>query len=260
MIRRPLIGVNVHLCNELRNRRPDEAAVPEWLCIEAGYLDCLVKAGAECVILPPQTEGVPHILASLAGLVMIGGADYNPERQGYMRTPWNKHLVPDKQEDFDRRLLRSASDLRLPLLAIGAGMQLLNCFCGGSLSYEISQDFPDAMPHQDADGSMVRHTVQLTGEITDGILSHVFRDVARDYDIVTSRHHQAIDEVAPGFVVTLRSRDGIVEGIESLDWLAVGVQFHPESPEADEIERSVFETWLDAARCASYEGRERIAS
>ncbi len=46
-----------------------------------------------------------------------------------------------------------------------------------------------------------------------------------------SFHHQAIDTVGQGLLVSARSSDGAVEGIERADsragWL-VGVQWHPE--------------------------------
>ncbi|MEZ6088756.1 MAG: gamma-glutamyl-gamma-aminobutyrate hydrolase family protein [Pirellulaceae bacterium] len=45
---------------------------------------------------------------------------------------------------------------------------------------------------------------------------------------VAGRHHMAIDEVAPGFRVTARCPDGVIEAVESemMDWFALGTQFH----------------------------------
>jgi putative glutamine amidotransferase len=48
--------------------------------------------------------------------------------------------------------------------------------------------------------------------------------------MVNSRHHQAIDVLGQGLVVTARAPDGIVEGVEgSGPAFCVGVQWHPES-------------------------------
>jgi putative glutamine amidotransferase len=45
-----------------------------------------------------------------------------------------------------------------------------------------------------------------------------------------SRHHQAVKDVAPGFDVTARAPDGVIEGIEhQQSTFIVGVQWHPES-------------------------------
>ena len=47
---------------------------------------------------------------------------------------------------------------------------------------------------------------------------------------VNSRHHQSVGRVAPGFVTSAVSIDGIVEAIERPDAaFCVGVQWHPEN-------------------------------
>ncbi len=45
---------------------------------------------------------------------------------------------------------------------------------------------------------------------------------------VNSSHHQAVLKLAPGFRVSARTRDNVVEAIESDKYPAAGVQFHPE--------------------------------
>ena len=47
--------------------------------------------------------------------------------------------------------------------------------------------------------------------------------------LTNSYHHQAVKELAPGFRVNARTKDGIVEGIEKIgeSWM-LGVQWHPE--------------------------------
>ena len=64
---------------------------------------------------------------------------------------------------------------------------------------------------------------------------------------VSSRHHMGIDEVAPGFAVTARCPDGIVEAIESeiSGWFAIGTQFHPENDAASALDVRIFEEFLE---------------
>jgi putative glutamine amidotransferase len=59
-------------------------------------------------------------------------------------------------------------------------------------------------------------------------------------------HHMAIDDVAPGFQVTARCPDGVVEAIESTseDWFAMGTQFHPEDPSASALDLRIFEEFI----------------
>ena len=45
---------------------------------------------------------------------------------------------------------------------------------------------------------------------------------------VNSLHHQSIGEIGDGLLVTARSEDGIVEGIEHGSLPVVAVQWHPE--------------------------------
>ena len=60
----------------------------------------------------------------------------------------------------------------------------------------------------------------------------------------------AIDEVAPGFEVTARCPDGIVEAIESRipGWFALGTQFHPEADTASALDMRIFEEFVDAVK------------
>lgn len=47
--------------------------------------------------------------------------------------------------------------------------------------------------------------------------------------MVNSFHHQSIKDTAPGFRVTARALDGVVEGIEKEEGtFMAGVQWHPE--------------------------------
>ena len=50
----------------------------------------------------------------------------------------------------------------------------------------------------------------------------------------------------PGFEVTARCPDGIVEAIESRrdDWWAMGTQFHPEASSASALDLRIFEEFL----------------
>ena len=62
---------------------------------------------------------------------------------------------------------------------------------------------------------------------------------------VNNMHHQAIDDVAPGFNVTARCPDGVIEAIESVtDWFAFGTQFHPEHESASALDLRIFEEFV----------------
>ena len=77
---------------------------------------------------------------------------------------------------------------------------------------------------------------------------------------VNSMHHMAVDEVAPGFAVTARCPDGVVEAIESTlpDWFALGTQFHPEAETASALDVRIFEEFL--ARAHEFQGAMRLVA
>jgi putative glutamine amidotransferase len=66
-------------------------------------------------------------------------------------------------------------------------------------------------------------------------------------------HHQAIDDVAPGFQVAARCPDGVIEAIESTqeDWWAIGTQFHPEAESASALDVRIFEEFLESVGAKS---------
>jgi putative glutamine amidotransferase len=132
------------------------------------------------------------------------------------------------------------ADRRLPVFGIGAGMQLLNVSQGGNLFYHIPEDLPRAVQHLDPMDRCHRHTLEV---VPDSLMGRVFGDGEIR---VTSMHHMAVDEVAPGFRVTARCPDGVIECIESTsDWFAFGTQFHPESDAASALDQRIFEEFVE---------------
>jgi putative glutamine amidotransferase len=79
------------------------------------------------------------------------------------------------------------------------------------------------------------------------ILWKIFR---RDSIMVNSFHHQAVHPVAPGFEVSARASDGVVEAIEKAgSRFMVGVQWHPEALAGKDPEAlNVFREFLIAAQ------------
>jgi putative glutamine amidotransferase len=238
MPRKPLIGVNTDY-HETQKR------VPSLSYVCSGYFDSLLQAGALPVLIPPYPENkyldanLEQILDQLDGMVMVGGADLDPRRDGYMLHPSVK-LLDERRETFDRFLIDKIAERRMPLLAIGTGMQLLNVSQGGTLFLHIPEDLPKAIPHRDAMDVNHRHAMVIErGTLVERVYG--------DNEIrVNSMHHMAVDDIAPGFLVTGRCPDGVVEVIESLqhDWLAIGTQFHPESNSATAMDLRIFKEFI----------------
>ncbi|MCA9185031.1 MAG: gamma-glutamyl-gamma-aminobutyrate hydrolase family protein [Pirellulaceae bacterium] len=235
MPRKPVIGINTdfHAANHQR---------PAYSVLAAGYFDCIHAAGGIPMIVPPivgDDDDLNCILDQFDGFVLVGGADLDPRRDGFMLHPSVRHMDP-RREVFDRRLMDLIASRRMPVFGIGAGMQLLNVSQGGNLLLHIPEDRPDALPHKDPQDEAHRHGLCVE-------LGSLMERVYGDGEIrVNSRHHMAVDDVAPGFAITARSPDGIVEAIESIQdgWFAMGTQFHPESRSASALDMRIFEEFI----------------
>jgi putative glutamine amidotransferase len=235
MPRKPLIGLNA-------DYRPAKKDGPALSYVPAGYYNAIEAAGGIPLILPPLAEraDIARVLDMLQGFVLVGGGDLDPRRDGYQLHS-SVRPMDARREDFDRTLVELIGERRLPVLAVGAGMQLLNISQGGTLFLHLPEDLPDAIPHRDPQDPEHRHGLAV-------VFGTLMERVYGDSEIrVNSMHHQAIDDVAPGFAVTARCPDGVVEAIESTmdDWLAIGTQFHPEADSASALDARIFEEFVE---------------
>jgi len=235
MSNKPLIGINADFRSAARN-------MPAYSYLAAGYFQSVFAAGGIPLVIPPMDdpEAISQALDRLHGFVLIGGADLDPRNDGFMLHPSVRPLDPIR-ETSDRLLMADIAERRMPLLAIGTGMQLLNVQQGGNLFLDIKEDLPRAVPHHDPQDPNHRHTLDVE---SDSLVGRVYGDGEIR---VSSRHHMAIDEVAPGFRVTARCPDGVIEAIESemMDWFAFGTQFHPECGAASALDVRIFEEFIE---------------
>jgi len=238
MVTKPLVGINTDF-------RKGQGKQPSHSVVTAGYFDRITRAGGIPLLVPPMDSehDLEQALDMLDAFVVIGGNDIDPRRDGFMVHPSMKLMDP-RRESFDRMLMAAIARRRMPLLAIGAGLQLLNVSQGGNLYFHIPDDLPDSLPHRDAHDNAHRHGLVITpGSLMDKVYG--------DGEIrVNSRHHMAIDELAPGFRVTARCGDGVIEAIESCqeDWFVIGTQFHPESEAASALDARIFELFVEGIR------------
>jgi len=233
---KPLIGINA-------DYRSANRQTPAYGYVSAGYFESIKAAGGVPVIIPPldNVESIRALLDVLDGVVLIGGADLDPRRDGFM-LHHSVRLLDPIRETSDRMLMDEIAERRTPVFGIGTGMQLLNIQQGGNLFLDIKEDIPTAVPHFDAHDLAHRHTLDV---VSDSIVGRVYGDGEIR---VSSRHHMAIDEVAPGFRVTAKCPDGVIEAIESemMDWIAIGTQFHPECAARSALDIRLFEEFIEA--------------
>jgi putative glutamine amidotransferase len=238
---RPLIGINSDFVAASKFSSPHA-------CLRVGYFDSVLAAGGLPLMLPPfeRARDVRAALGRFDGFVLSGGLDIDPRK---LQLPLHPSVQPmsERRELSDQVLVRCILEARLPVLAIGLGMQQLNSACGGSLYLHIPSDLPRALPHRDCSGGPHRHAVLLEAETR----------LEQIYGVgeirVNSDHHQAVHQIGAGLRVSARAPDGVIEGIEvtDADWFCVGVQWHPESETASALDRQLFDHFIQACSASS---------
>jgi len=179
---------------------------------------------------------------SLIGVILTGGADMDPRRNGQAMTAAVQPM-PARREDADRHLLARIFERKTPVLGVGLGMQQLNVFAAGTLHLHLPTDNPRAMPHYDQTGAPHRHMVLIEPNTR---LDEIY-GVGELF--VTSNHHQAVRQLGEGFRICAKAPDGVIEAIETIDgaWFAMGVQWHPQAESASALDAQLFECFLQAA-------------
>lgn len=159
-------------------------------------------------------------LAALAGVVLTGGADVEPQRYGFS-DPRGLCSAEPARDAEEWALLEHLRDRPVPLLAICRGAQLLNVFYGGSLIPDLGE--LNAM-HRGR-----KHQLHWV-EVAPG--TQLASIVGAGPGRANSSHHQAVERLAKPFVVNARATDGTIEGYERPVAIersfTLAVQWHPE--------------------------------
>jgi putative glutamine amidotransferase len=216
--------------------------------VNTAYVSAVLAAGGIPVLLLPELtpEESTDLFGECDALLLTGGEDVDPACYGAERHP--KLRTVDRRRDANELALVADARARdLPILGICRGIQLLNVAFGGSLIQDIPSQRPGNVNH---DPSTPRDSAAHDLSITEGSR---LRQILETSDLrANSFHHQAIDRVGEGLIVSALAPDGLVEGVESSDpseWI-VAVQWHPEelAVHADAIDRQLFAAIVTAAR------------
>jgi putative glutamine amidotransferase len=211
------------------------------------YEEALRRAGAEVRILSYAADSPAEVVERVDGILLAGGGDVLPSLYGEL-----PHATFDPAEegrdDYELALTRRALAANLPLLAICRGIQVLNVACGGTLVQDIPSEVPDAVTHTLREPAFA---IAHEAWIAEGTRLHeLLRDrIEGGACPVNSRHHQAVQTVGKGLMVSASAPDGVVEAVEHPDQrFCVGVQWHPENFYRTGEFRALFEGLVDAAR------------
>lgn len=220
-MRKPLIGISGRRwpAAALGDQLPSAMRDVHFDLHFADYPHSLALAGGLPIELARDADA-SEIVARLDGLVLSGGADLDPAL--YNAEPHDRlGTIEPERDEWEMGLLRAARDRGVPVLAICRGLQLLNVAYGGTLHQHVELDEGVGHPQWDVDGRTPTHDVSI-GEGT--IAASLFGAS----EGVNSLHHQTVDRVGDGLIVSARADDGVVEALEDPSRPVLGVQWHPE--------------------------------
>ena len=195
-----------------------------------------------------------HDIHQCDGFVLTGGVDIHPSFYNGESTYQN---MPDtfqqKRDAFEAAIFSYAQLMKLPVLGICRGLQLVNVLMGGKLNQDLGSIGNSI--HKKQGELDKKHGVQ----IQENSLLHQITNESSG--IINSAHHQSIsiNHLGENLMVNAMDEEGkTIEGIEFKDKANKGfllcVQWHPERMEDKEhssLSKSIKENFLTAIRNTS---------
>ncbi len=178
---------------------------------QENYIRAVEACGAQAVVKYLPDEDIHY-----DGMIFCGGSDIHPKYYGEEIDGSVK--IDEERDRTEITLMKKFMQTGKPILGICRGMQLLNVALGGTLI----QDIPQVQEHR-REGA-----IELTHEVI-AKKGSLFEETYGQRFCVNSYHHQALDKIGEGLLVTLRSADdSVIEGCEHIKKPYFGVQWHPE--------------------------------
>jgi putative glutamine amidotransferase len=243
---RPLIAVTTSEVRESQSVTLTRHGEPpsHEMALGLKYLAAVEAAGGVPVVVPPlHDDAVAPLLEHCSGLLLSGGPDLDPDAYGARR---HEQTGPTESilDDFELAAARAADMRGMPILAICRGLQVMNVARGGTLHQHLPDVVGDGIGHrQQRPGTETTHWVNVApGSRLADVLG------GRGRAKVNSFHHQAVDTVGRGLVISARASDGTVEAFEDQprDFL-MAVQWHAECLVGRPAQKALFDRFVAAA-------------
>ena len=230
---KPVIGIVTGQAN---------GVVPQ-VVLSSAYVRAIERAGGLALLLAVSagvdSEVLEQWLTLCGGFLLSGGGDVAPAYYGQSPIP-QIGATSRLRDSVEISLCRGAQQMGKPVLGICRGAQVMNVAFGGTLWQDIPAQCRGSICHTQSqeNRSELFHSIGIApGSILAGIMGNIVQEC-------NSFHHQAIRDVAAGFMAVAHAPDGIVEAVEDEKGCMLGVQWHPENLEAQFPVHAALFRWL----------------
>lgn len=244
MNRKPLIGITNGMGQAIYSVNMGQVPLQQHR-LNDSYVQAVIQAGGVPVILPVCED--PALMRSMVdgvdGVLLSGGDDVDPRCYGQRATARLGSVSPRRDTAELAVAEYVLKETNKPLLGICRGIQVMNVALGGSLYI----DLPDAGKLEHSLSMYPRTVTSHSVEVAEN--TRLAGIMGSGSHAVNSFHHQAVDALGEGLLVTARSvPDAVIEAVELPgERFAVGVQWHPEELRTTEDAAALFRAFIDAA-------------
>ena len=187
------------------------------------------------------------IFENCDGLLLTGGPDVFPGRYNQAFDTSRCGEIDYKRDTLEFALIEKALEMKMPILGVCRGEQILNIAMGGSLIIDIPTDFDTSIIHRCEDSYNCEHDITV---VNNSLLNKICQT---GYYFSNSNHHQAVNKLADCFVASAFTPDSLIEAIE---WkypkeksFLIAVQWHPERLSPDnKLSYPIAERFLQEAK------------
>lgn len=216
----------------------------------APYTELIYLNGAIPVLLSPpmvklaadkESRIIGGVLDRIDGLLLSGGGDARIFTKENLPGLCRQQPVRYR---FEALLIKEAWERQIPVVGICRGHQMIAETMGGKIQVSTVDG------HMQDYRILRSHLIHMqTGTRLEKICG------AQNWE-VNSYHCQVVGEVPPGFTVSARSGDGLIEAMEATgDIFWFGFQFHPELLFGDEKSGRIFSEFIRRAEVSNREKR-----
>jgi putative glutamine amidotransferase len=218
-------------CDEINKKDPLKIAISKdipakYITTYSGWISRFQEDVEFYNLYPMGIDSAIRILKDCDGLILTGGADIFPAYYNKINDTTRCGKFDHYRDSLEFASINTALEMRMPIVGICRGEQILNISQGGSLIINIPTDFDSSIRHRNDGMEYCFHDINCVDQ---SLLSNICGIKHGD---VISNHHQGIDKQGKGLKISAYSKDHLPEAIE---WehrgeksFLLAVQWHPE--------------------------------